>query len=657
MLRRFLGLVLAWVLLVVTAGLAHAEPVGRISSIEVDEGSISLTFAGVDLPEGASVDPDSVVVTLDGTQVDTAAQPLTAAEEIPTRTVVLAVDTSGSMGDDGKMAAAIEAGSAFVESVPDDVLVGLVSFSAKPRIRVEPTADRPTVLTALARLAPRGDTALFDGILVAADATGDQGVRSVIALTDGADTTSVATLGSTVETVTENGVQVDAVALGETGDDTVSALTQITSPTGGSVVEADGAAQLADFFAVAAESRVNELLVTASVPSDFAATSATVEVSGTAGDIEVGDSAFITVVPGAGAQTRAAPASQFGPTPVEPATPLLPSWLSPAALWIGLGALLVGAAAILALAFVRPRDPRDESVKGRLSIYTLTGGTPQMESQEITTALGTSSVARSAVELADRVVGGREYDETLSLRLDAAGLPFRPAEWVLIQGAAGIVTGSLMFLLSGFNPWAAVLGFVLGLFVPSAYLRHKASSRRGLFIDQLPDALQLMASSLQAGYSLPQAVDTVTREGLDPLSNEFRRALAESRLGVPIEDAMENIADRMQSEDFRWVVMAIRIQRQVGGSLGEVLTTVADTLREREQLRRTVRALSADGRLSAWIIGIAPFAVAGFLFLFQNDYISPLFGRGLVGWALVGTALLSIGIGVFFVSRIVRVEI
>ena len=116
---------------------------------------------------------------------------------------------------------------------------------------------------------------------------------------------------------------------------------------------------------------------------------------------------------------------------------------------------------------------------------------------------------------------------------------------------------------------------------------------------QLPDTLQLLAGSLAAGYSLPQAVDTVVRESDGPMAVELNRALVEARLGVPIEDALETVARRMNSVDFAWVVMAIRIQREVGGNLAEVLTNVAATMRERERLRRQVEVLSAEGRLSA----------------------------------------------------------
>ena len=159
----------------------------------------------------------------------------------------------------------------------------------------------------------------------------------------------------------------------------------------------------------------------------------------------------------------------------------------------------------------------------------------------------------------------------------------------------------------------AVLGLGLGIVLPWSYLTVKESRRTSAFLAQLPDTLQLVAGSLSAGYSIPQAMDTVVREGQQPITGEFNRALVEARLGVPIEDAMDGIAERMKSKDFAWVVMAIRIQREVGGNLAELLTTVAATLRERERLRRQVSVLSAEGRLSAWILGLLPIVFALYL--------------------------------------------
>jgi tight adherence protein B len=155
---------------------------------------------------------------------------------------------------------------------------------------------------------------------------------------------------------------------------------------------------------------------------------------------------------------------------------------------------------------------------------------------------------------------------------------------------------------------------------------------------------------------MPQAIDTVVREGSPPISTEFNRALVESRLGVPVEDALDGIADRMKSVDFAWVVMAIRIQREVGGNLAEVLTTVAATLRERERLRRQVLVLSAEGRLSAWILAGLPVVFALYLVLVRPDYLEPLITT-ILGWFLIGVGLILLVVGGLWLRKVVKVEV
>jgi tight adherence protein B len=164
-----------------------------------------------------------------------------------------------------------------------------------------------------------------------------------------------------------------------------------------------------------------------------------------------------------------------------------------------------------------------------------------------------------------------------------------------------------------------------------------------------------MAGSLSAGYSVPQALDTVARESTGPIAEELERALLQARVGVPLEDALEQIAERMRSVDFSWIVMAIRVQREVGGNLAEVLKNVAETLRERDRIRRQVQVLSAEGRLSAWVLGALPVAFAIYLILVRPEYIGLLVTSPLGLLMLVGTLILFV-IGVFWLTRIVKVK-
>ncbi len=238
----------------------------------------------------------------------------------------------------------------------------------------------------------------------------------------------------------------------------------------------------------------------------------------------------------------------------------------------------------------------------------------------------------------------------LGQRLDAAGVHFKPAEWLLLHAGVTFGLGLVALLLSGANFFLMVVGLVIGAAIPYFYLIVMHNRRLAAFGSNLANTLQLMAGSLSAGLSLAQSVDTVVREGTEPIASEFRRALVEARLGVELEDALEGVADRMQSQDFEWVVMAIRIQREVGGNLAELLTKVAGTIREREYLERQVKTLSAEGRLSVWVLGgLAP----GFMLYlsFANPtYLHPMFTDPR-GWIMLGVMAVMESVGVFWMLK------
>ena len=165
-----------------------------------------------------------------------------------------------------------------------------------------------------------------------------------------------------------------------------------------------------------------------------------------------------------------------------------------------------------------------------------------------------------------------------------------------------------------------------------------------------------MASSLRAGHSFLQALDTIAREIAAPANVEFQRLVAEIRLGRPAEDALESLADRVGSSDFRWAVLAVNIQREVGGNLAEILDNVSDTLRERATMRRQIRVLTAEGRLSAWVLAILPFAIAIYMFAVNPDYISLLFTTQ-IGLFMLGTAGVLMVLGILWMRKIVDIDV
>jgi tight adherence protein B len=619
-----------------------AAATGRITQIEPDGGTVRLVFAADSLPDGATVDPASVTVTVDGQQVESKAEPVAAAAAKVARTAELVIDTSGSMrgeGIDGAKAAAL----AFVAAVPADVEVGLVTFADRATVRVKPTTDRAVVRRAVNGLRPAGETALYDGVLLGLREVGRSGVRSVLVLSDGADTRSRASLADVLNATKDKDVTVDTVAF-KTPETTGRVLQQVAESAGGRAVSAARAGDVGAAFEESARAISNQLVVTATLPPS-AQGPVTIGVRATAGGETLTDEALATVD-----ARSAAPAATPEAVAVDPGT-----LGAKTVLYGALALLFVALAAVLALAFGSLTGDRSSGrMRRRLSLYTLTGRGAAPARVE-PGALGDSGVARSAVELADRVVRQRGFEARLSRSLEKAGSAIKPAEWLLIHALVALGAALLVMLLTG-RVLATLLGLFLGLAGPQLYLTFRSGRRTAAFLAQMPDTLQLLAGSLSAGYSLPQAVDAVVREGAQPIAGEFSRAIVETRLGVPVEDALEGIAHRMDSQDFLWVVMAIRIQREVGGNLAEILTTVANTMRERQRVRRQVLVLSAEGRLSAWILGGLPPLFGTYLVLVRPTYIKPLFTDP-IGLLMLGVALLLFLVGVFWLRKVVKVEV
>jgi Flp pilus assembly protein TadB len=264
-------------------------------------------------------------------------------------------------------------------------------------------------------------------------------------------------------------------------------------------------------------------------------------------------------------------------------------------------------------------------------------------------------LAQAALAVSAQLVrsGGRASD--IAERLDRAGMRIKPNEWVLWRIAACVV-GAAVFILPLGPVLGPVIGGLAGFAGTALYRRIRTTRRYEAFAKQLPDSLQLVVGSLRAGFSLGQAVDAMIREAAEPVASEFSRALAETRLGADLEDALGRLAVRMHSRDLEWVVVAIRIQREVGGNLAEVMSTSVETMRERESLRRHVRALSSEGRMSAYIMAPLPALILLLLLVVRRAYVLPLFtsAAGLLILVAAGTL---VAVGSFVMWRVVQVEV
>jgi tight adherence protein B len=231
----------------------------------------------------------------------------------------------------------------------------------------------------------------------------------------------------------------------------------------------------------------------------------------------------------------------------------------------------------------------------------------------------------------------------------------RSGEFVVLSGVAFFVGAILGVAIMRSLLLAAIVGVVAGI-GPTMALRVSLKKRTEKMREQLPDVLTIMASSLRAGHSFMQALDTVAREIPQPAAVEFQRVVAEIRLGRPTDDALEALATRVGSADFRWAVLAVNIQREVGGNLAEILDNVADTLRERAMIRRQIRVLTAEGRLSAWVLAGLPVAIAIYMFIVNPDYIGLLFTHP-IGLFMLGGAILLLIAGILWMRKIVDIDV
>lgn len=255
----------------------------------------------------------------------------------------------------------------------------------------------------------------------------------------------------------------------------------------------------------------------------------------------------------------------------------------------------------------------------------------------------------------ERVATMGGFSARMDDKLEQAGLPMRAGEFVASTVVCAIAGGLLGAVLVRNILFVLVIA-VLASLIPYAWLVRARNQRQKKMAEQLADVLSILASSLRAGHGFLQSLDQVASEISEPSASEFHRVVSEIRLGRPIDEAMIAMADRIGSEDMRWAVMAVNVQREVGGNLAEVLDIVAKTVRERAYIHRQVRVLSAEGRISIGILAALPFGLFLYLALVNPEYVTPLFTHPM-GQIMLLTGATLMGIGILVMKKIVRIDV
>jgi tight adherence protein B len=328
-------------------------------------------------------------------------------------------------------------------------------------------------------------------------------------------------------------------------------------------------------------------------------------------------------------------------------TALFESSWGPLALGLGVGCIML-VATLVALA-----RPRGAWLRSRLDPYG------RLEAEGGAAALVDSAPGWRPT--AERLYGATEQrlEKTrfwrASMRLlERAGSQWRPAQLLYSSVLAGLVAAVLVGIVSG-SAGLVLLGGLGGFTLPWVWLRRMARRRIRAFEGQLADVLMAMSSSLKVGLTFSHSMAAIVDDGQAPAAEEFERVLKETELGRPMEHALAAMADRIRSDDLRFVLMSVAIQREVGGSLANLFQTVSETVRERQQFRLKVRALTAMGRFSAYILVAMPFLIVAIISLLSPGYMHPLFATS-AGRVLIVVALVLMTIGALFLKKIVSIK-
>jgi tight adherence protein B len=327
----------------------------------------------------------------------------------------------------------------------------------------------------------------------------------------------------------------------------------------------------------------------------------------------------------------------------------------------------VAAAAILFLALGVATSGNSAGISRRLERYA-SGKEEVPKGTSGQNTIGELIAQSAALANLNKVVEQRDFGANLAREIARADLKLKVSEYLAIWAGSTIGVPILFLALSVAlpalaNPIFLLVGALIGFLLPRFWLSRRRNGRLGAFNKQLPDTIMLIANALRAGSSFLQAIELVVRESRPPISTEFGRVIREVNLGLPFEQALENMVRRVRSDDLELMATAISIQHTVGGNLAEILDSIAFTIRERVRIKGEIRSLTAQQRLSGYVVGFLPIALAGFLFVAAPNFMSPMFDdRASIAGLPAGVIILAFGgfmmfIGFMFIRKIVDIEV
>jgi tight adherence protein B len=572
----------------------------------------------LDLPP--NVKPYNVALSENGIPVIAHLSPI-GQRRVPLSVAVL-LDTSNSMRGRA-LSAAVDAAETLIADKPARAEAAVFGFADSPYL-IHGWASSPSTFDAsLTAIEPSQGTAIWDAVGLASQSVGDRdgAARALVLLTDGSDTTSAATVDEAAQAA--RSVQARVYVVGLPGAETNEAgLRQLVDETGGELIQVRSLSQLRRVYAGVAAELAQQYVLT--YASQLRGTGRTVTVKL---DVD-GQSAEV--------RYRIPPSTTVAPAPSG-------WWTTQQALQLisaGVGVI------VLLSAYLLMRPKRTSPIR-RVRGYMLGG---VAERTPDVAGLLPPRPRRSLPRPGPGNVWGR-----FAADVDRGELKAHPAAVLLLGIAAGTAAAAVAGLAAG-QPLAIAAGPILGAVGVWVYVTRRASAWYMHFDASLPDALAVLASSLRAGHSLLQAVDHVAEEADEMTAREWGEVVRQTRLGVPVEDALDEMTHRVANTDLQWISLVARVQRQIGGNMAEMFDIVATTVRDRHRLRTQVRTLTAQGRMTRWILTLAPVVLAGLMMLVSPLYISG-FLSSTTGRALLGIAAVLIVIGSIWLKKIVEIEV
>jgi tight adherence protein B len=545
--------------------------------------------------------------------------------------IAVAIDTSNSMAGQ-KITDAKAAAARFVSSLQAGDELAVYGFGAKPYVGTAFPASPVAAATSLTQLGTGGDpgTAIYGAVQMASDDLAKVKAQKhvLIVLSDGASQSDTASLADATAAAKAAGATVYAVSIG--GNPTaLDELRQLTGPTGGETIAAADTSTLDAAYQKIADN----------LGSTFTFTYSSLAQKGSKINLKVSAPGM-----GPGTTTLTAPgtpgsdSSGGGPVVKLPTSPAGRAIIAAvAALFVLLGCLVILSS--------KP----GVSASKRIAPYT---EQKRKAAEVLGFAPAKISVLHQLYIATEKIVGSFNYWKRMTYRLEQADLPLRTAEVMYIQMGASLFLGVFGKVILGLDGFFVLIPLILGGAIPAFFVKFSARRRLNAFEAQLPETLITMAASLKAGHAFNAALSSVVKEGAEPTSKELSRVSQEIALGMPSEQALETMAKRMDSTNFGFVVMAVNIQRTVGGSLAEILDMVADTDRQRQQFSRKVKALTAQGRMSAYVLIAMPFLMGLAIFGLNAKYMSVLFTTS-AGKVMIAMSLVMMAIGGAIIRKIV----